>query len=204
MSGVLTAIGAGLQVAGGMINMYRSDPPISVYRGTHTRSFLEFWINNYARWRTKQPPIYPYENELTELRTPDENILERLTYWLNDYNDKIVRKWGEDARLHIPSYIKMRLFPHVYKFLLNEEAHLNENHIYVVSTGNVYPITPNEIFDIASLTISPDGRYDYDSFVNSVVSRIRQNVEAIENSSDSNSNGDSSVGSVGGVSTFTN
>jgi len=197
------AVGTGLQIAGGMINMYRSDPPISVYRGTHTRSFLEFWINNYARWRTKQPPIYPYENDLTELRAPDENVLERLTYWLNDYNDAIVREWGEDARLDVQRYLQMRFFPHVYKFLLNEEAHLNENHLYLVKTGEVYPITSAEIFDIARSTLYPNSlNYDYDSFVSQVVSRIRQNVAALEASNDSSSNGDSSVGS--GVSSSTN
>lgn len=190
MSGVLTAIGAGLQIAGGMINMYRSSPPISVYRGAITRGFLEAWINNAKAFRAKQPPIYPYENEITELRVPDEYVLERLEYWLNDYNRKIVEEWGDESSLDVNAYKSLRFYPHLYKFLLNEEAHMNENHLYVVSNGDKLPITSIELISIARQNLN------YDNFVNEVVAKIRQNLASIQatDSGDFDSNGTSSSG----------
>lgn len=209
MSGVLTAVGIGLQIAGGMINMYRSSPPVSVYRGGITRGFLERWINSAETYSAGQNGFYPYPNQDRGIKHPDAVDGERLVYWLNNYNDLIVDEWGEDSRLDVDSYMALQDYKEVYQFILNEEVHMNADHLYNVHTGEKYIITPAELFEIAELTRDVVERHDnrlgmfgrvrtvkrpnYERFSNAVVARIRDNHQSLQGTISNNDNGDSVV-----------
>lgn len=185
MSGVLVAVGTAFQVVGGMINMYRSSPPVSVYRGSVTRGFLERWVNNAQAFRAKQPAFYPYVNDIDQRVEPTQRDAERLSYWLQDYNRKIIDEWGDDSGLDVDSYLSLRSHPYVYDFLLQNEVHMNKNHLYVVSNADKYIITPEELFQISSISLNQN------DFNSKVVDKIRYNHS---NLSDFNTdNGNSSI-----------
>jgi len=140
MSLVLGAVGMGLSIAGEWANSYRSKPPISVYRSLIARGFLEAWINDASYWKEVTPAIYPYENSITEKKLATEETWDNVVRILKQYNDKIVKEWGEDARLDLGAYRDMRELRYLWEFALNNELHIGNMQIYDVKTGTVYPI----------------------------------------------------------------